>query len=431
MSPNPVVPLFELNRPLTTADLGVYAPVLAVLQGNILKGHGRQAAAHLLLTFKPDRLPQAKAFVRAFATRVTSAAEQQAQARRFRERRGHGHAGNGDGELFVGFFLTAKGYRRLLTDVEARRLPSPEPYGFSSAFWGGMEAMNSRFGEDALHDPDRSEWEPAFQRDIHAMVLLAHDDMEALNRAVTTMSRDVSAIAQVSTECGRRLSKGGGSIEHFGYRDAVSQPIFFEDDLPAARASFDPSAGPSLVLARDPLGASDRSCGSYLVFRKIEQNVQAFLSARSAYARACSFSGPGADSLAGAHIVGRFEDGTARALGNTPLGAADPDNNFNYDRDPAGLGGCPLDGHVRIMNPRPQSGTVGGQRRIVRRGVPVRRSCSRVGRGASVSARPALPVLSAGHRAAVRISARGAVFDHGQDDPPPREVERARSDRGL
>jgi deferrochelatase/peroxidase EfeB len=137
-----------------------------------------------------------------------------------------------------------------------------------------MEAMNSRFGQDALHDPDRSEWEPAFQRDIHAMVLLAHDDVEALNRAVATVSRDVSAIAQVSTECGQRLSKGGASIEHFGYRDAVSQPIFFEDDLPPARASFDPSAGPSLVLARDPLGASDRSCGSYLVFRKIDQEEE-------------------------------------------------------------------------------------------------------------------------------------------------------------
>ena len=78
-------PLFELDRPLTTADLTTYETELSQLQANILKPHTRKAAVHLFLTFKPDKHNEAGEFLR--QTVVTSAAEQAAQ----RQRRSESH----------------------------------------------------------------------------------------------------------------------------------------------------------------------------------------------------------------------------------------------------------------------------------------------------------------------------------------------------
>ena len=49
------VPLFLLGRPLGAADIRRYDRELAVLQGNILKSHGREATASVFLTFKPGK----------------------------------------------------------------------------------------------------------------------------------------------------------------------------------------------------------------------------------------------------------------------------------------------------------------------------------------------------------------------------------------
>ncbi len=72
------------------------------------------------------------------------------------------------------------------------------------------------------------------------------------------------------------------SIEHFGYTDSLSQPLFFQSDLEWERQQgerthvWDPGAGPDLVLVPDPYGREGCDSGSYLVFRKLEQHVRAF-----------------------------------------------------------------------------------------------------------------------------------------------------------
>src|SRR5262245_45623460 len=107
----------------------------------------------------------------------------------------------------------------------------------------------------------------------------------------------------------------GQSIEHFGYVDGRSQPLFFATDVISERQAsgvqrWDPSAPLSLALVADPYTESDEDClGSYLVFRKLEQNVCGFREREAQLAQWLGLKGS-AVQRAGALIMGRFRDGT-------------------------------------------------------------------------------------------------------------------------
>src|SRR5437660_412439 len=146
--------LFELDRPLARSAFTSHGPELKRLQGNILKGHARDAEVHLFLTFKPRKRNEAKQFLREFAGKCTSAAGQREQTRRFQR--------SGRSEMFVAVCLSAKGYRYLGLSTA----------GFSKEFRDGMRDARAR-----LADPPPSRWERQFWKDLHVMVLLAHDNI--------------------------------------------------------------------------------------------------------------------------------------------------------------------------------------------------------------------------------------------------------------
>jgi len=64
---------------------------------------------------------------------------------------------------------------------------------------------------------------------------------------------------------------------------------------------WDPATGPAQVLVSDPFGGPD-ACGSYFVFRKLEQNVKAFKTREQDLATAMGLTGD-ARELAGALVV--------------------------------------------------------------------------------------------------------------------------------
>jgi Dyp-type peroxidase family len=355
--PQKIPPLFELDRPLPRDVFAARGQELKRLQGNILKGHGRDAQVHLFLTFKPRRRDEAKQFLLEFATKVTSAAEQREQTRRFR--RSH------KSELFAAVCLSAKGYRYL-------GLPTA---GFSAEFRKGMKHPHTR---TRLADPPVSRWEPHFQKDLHVMMLLAHDNIQELIRQLALIRNQASGFADITSELGIKMCDDAGrTIEHFGYVDGRSQPVFFREDVKKDSLNgrlpkqWDPSAGPSLVLMKDPLGRSAADCGTYYVFRKLEQNVKGFWKQVADLADRLQLKGL-SRCLAGALVVGRFQDGTPVALHNQFLGK--PSNDFVYTHaDPDG-NRCPFAAHIRKMNPR---GDTNGQSleeqrssRLVRRGMP-------------------------------------------------------------
>lgn len=349
--------LFQISEPLSAADLATYRSALSNLQGNILKSHGRDYALHIFVTFKPRQQVKARHFLSEFASRVVSAAAQQAQADEFKN--------TGKSELFATVSLSANGYEYL--GFSANDLK-----GFSQEFRRGMQKAD-------LNDPAPNRWEPKFRKPIHAMVILAHDDANELNREMDLLRQQVRHFADISSELGKAIHcnelgktiRNGTDdvIEHFGYRDGVSQPVFFQSDLPKKNKQWDPSAGPSLVLVSDPLVRSRDASGSYLVFRKLEQNVKKFRACEADLANSLKLPEENR-ALAGAMIIGRFQDGTPVALHKKPPRREEEEeeeNDFVYERvDPAG-NRCPFFAHIRKANPR--TGDADRDRRIARRGI--------------------------------------------------------------
>jgi Dyp-type peroxidase family len=176
--------------------------------------------------------------------------------------------------------------------------------------------------------------------------------------------------------------------EHFGFLDGVAQPRLAGIDLPDTPPMGTPRrmrwqslpVGEFVVGHRDAEGvlvpvpaAGWATNGSYLVLRKLHQDVAAFRSLVGEAGRHF----PGGPELLAAKIVGRWPDGTPLALSPDapdPALADDPAriNDFRFSDDPDGLR-CPLGAHVRRANPRDGAG-IGGvmttRHRILRRGVP-------------------------------------------------------------
>jgi Dyp-type peroxidase family len=260
----------------------------------------------------------------------------------------------------MSFFLSASGYTYL--DFAA---PQDSPSSREQSFIRGMKRSRS-----ILNDPPPEQWDDGYRQDIHAMVLLADDDELFLRRKARRLLEEVKAHADIcAIEWGRVMRNAQGyAVEHFGFVDGRSQPLFFQSDLEWKRQTgdgtkvWDPGAGPDLVLVPDPHGRPQYDSGSYLVFRKLEQNVRGFKTYEKKLAEALDLTGEDA-KRAGALIMGRFEDGTPVVLQRT-AGRSDPvPNNFTYADDLEGLK-CPFQAHVRKVNPR-RAGTP----RIVRRGI--------------------------------------------------------------
>jgi Dyp-type peroxidase family len=344
--------------------------MFANLQCNILKSHGRDCAVHIFLKFtaQPN---QVKAWIKNFsATHVTSAQEQYRQTKEFKR--------NGTpGGLVGSFFLAAKGYKYLGFDVD--RFDDND-----ETFREGMKHKDfdllGRIADRNNKDPEPGQWEAGFRDDIHAMILLARDDHDALKIEAENVMAAVASVATVLTaEYGEVLRNDtlqangkGQPIEHFGYVDGRSNPAFLKEDVEKEEAAgtdqWDPSAHLKLVLIADPHTNADDSFGSYFVFRKLEQNVEGF---NLGVADLASKLGV-APKLSGAMCVGRFKDGTPLTLqGTDGLGAV---NNFEYKSNDKSGDKCPAHGHVRKVNPRGTTPFTSlnneRNRRIVRRGIP-------------------------------------------------------------
>lgn len=325
-----------------------YQTLLEDLQGNILKGHGRKHSVHLFVRFKPNQVEAAKAWIQGFAVSVTSAKKQADEAAQFRRNKI-------PGDTFINFFLTCKGYEYL--EIPPFKIPTDQ------AFRTGMKDDSVK---GLLGDPEVSTWDISLQEEIHGLIILADDQLVSLLQTVNQLSQVLFQVAEiVHREDGFVLrNKVREPIEHFGFADGISQPLFLKQDVLKAKISdcgftrWDPRAPLNLLLVKDPNGHTEDSYGSYLVYRKLEQDVEAFRQAQTALAEKLGVD----EGLAGAYMVGRFADGTPVTLADRP--AATPTNNFNYSDDPHEFGldpqptKCPFHAHIRKTNPRGDTGRV-------------------------------------------------------------------------
>lgn len=382
------------------------AALLDGIQGNIVKGHGRDHVRLVFLEFLGSA-HDVKTALRRFVNEtpyVQSASTQLASVERY-------NLFGIPGALFSNVLLSPVGLEYL--GFAAANIPE-EPEGNPAV------PVGVRFKDGAKHastiselnDPSPGDWEPAYRETIHALIILADDEVANLTTALHDLLRFFGTDARVLTiENGDAIrNRAGDTIEHFGYIDGRSQPLFLTDDLVrefneldgedpttpgAARfSSFDPrakaTANPGapadaergLALIPDPFAPSG-NFGSLFVFRKLEQNVRAFRQQERLVAEQLGLRGDERE-LAGAYAVGRFEDGTPVAMRSSPGLSRPIPNDFGYADDPRGAK-CPFASHIRKMNPRQDIAGVFSQpgdeataraltaeersRRIVRRGI--------------------------------------------------------------
>lgn len=366
----------DLKKPASQVSIDdpAYAPVFANLQGNILKAHGRNCAWQVFIRFigPQDRIRE---WIRNdIAPNLFTAEKQYEQGRRPKDT---------DGGLVTLFFLAAPGYRHLGLDPEALR---------STPFRRGMkdrrDGLSDLIGTNNK-DPKPATWEPGFQSEIHAMVAFANDEdvTPRLGDALAALEEQLSGIAEILTvEKGKVLRRPIRStaatddfepIEHFGYFDGISQPLFTHEDIDtyyrkgrggARGVGWDPGASLDLVLVEDPFAPVPEAYGSYLVYRKLAQDYDLFQRRVAACATAL-----GTDAaLAGAMVVGRFQDGTP--VVDSKTAGADYKNDFVFDEDDEDGFRCPRHAHIRKVNPRGTTPFTSSrderERRIVRRGIP-------------------------------------------------------------
>lgn len=342
----------DINTTGIDLDDPALEPFLSDFQGNILRGHGRDHSIHIFLKFQDDTAA-VRQWISAFANMSVVSAKQQRENTKTR--------GSNSDTPFANFFLSANGYRAL----GISRTPSDRPF---------EEGMKER--ADALKDPPVSSWEATFQKDIDALIILANIREDLVKAEARKVIDSLVGVADVAgSEFGKAIIGNGKHVEHFGFVDGISQPLFTKDDIERAETlgstNFDPSAPLSLVLVKDPNGVSDDSYGSFLTYRKLAEDKKGWDDEVVALAGKLGIS----PDLAGAYAMGRFQDGTPVMLSDKPLGKKEPDNDFNYDGDMEGSR-CPFHAHVRKANPRGDTVRLFAkdpkeerEHRIVRRGI--------------------------------------------------------------
>ena len=221
--------------------------LLSDLQGNILQPHRRRNAVHLMISFGTDssRLPA----IRTWFSCLASTSIRNAWTEHFEK--------EPKASPFCSLLLTAKGYRILGEEAPV-----------NTAFRAGMLARGP-----VLNDPPAERWEMEYREGgIDAMLILADDNgVRLAYNVVADRHAAISAGCSVlALENSCQLRRHGRDIEHFGFVDGISQPEFFCDQSSDA-ARWSSSASLDLVLEEEP----DHSghFGSYMVFRKLEQNV--------------------------------------------------------------------------------------------------------------------------------------------------------------
>jgi len=310
--------------------------------------------------------------------------------------------------------------------LKALQLSEPTLASFPEAFKQGMAARAERLGDIGPSAPEN--WEGVLGLDcVHGYFTGGYlvdgddqaisedsrrrlrDDVSAFNdstgtngwgetlRTIMTLLCLPLGIEVLHVELGEdpylldgkgRAVRAPYRMEHFGFRDGISQPFVdmnLGDPLPGGgtpgrNGTWTPVAHGEIYLSEPdedgnehhlPVHKLLRDGSTFLVFRKLEQDVAAF----RAYLASQRPNDRVAQDRLAAQFVGRWPNGTPltvapdaqRDLGSDSDGLL---NDFRYAVDDPNGRRCPLGSHVRRSNPRDIGGTNDVRRhRILRRGM--------------------------------------------------------------
>ena len=325
--------------------------------------------------------------------------------------------------------------------LAALELPLESLNSFSTEFSMGMKKRKDITGDVGPSSPEH--WDPVWHSDlkdkaVHVLLTLNAVTREFLEAQYKSVCNQIAASAGAVTLLDGHKGPSDSLLpyqeahiifenglptpkEHFGYTDGIGDPYFegiqdartrvegrgkqmsdgtwqplatgefLHGHLDEAR-EYPPAAAP-ILLSRN---------GTYLVYRKLHQNVASF----DALLKSEGAAYPGGAELMAAKFVGRWRNNGA-PLVNAPdaeskkrwdaeYAKATPDqrdamlSDFTYDEDMSGAR-CPMSGHMRRVNPRASlelkaglcpgefvknsgafdtPGALANRRRILRRGLP-------------------------------------------------------------
>ena len=303
--------------------------------------------------------------------------------------------------------------------LKALGLPEEALETFPDEFRDGMSTRADILGDDGESAPES--WEfggpsgPAAQAELHLLLML-YGTTEAEVSALLESHRarlEAAGLRELHVQrAARRRDDGGHVIEHFGFRDGISQPQLegFTDPKhaapdhggpikpgeiilgytneyaevpgsPAVPASLDGSG--SLPAGREAGWKELGKNGSYLVLRKLRQDVEAFEHFLETHKEmAVGETEEHKKQWLAAKLMGRWPNGAPLRPGEdappapSSTGMAGIDNSFGFAaKDQEGYG-CPVASHVRRANPRDAlppnaelSRQVSRRHRILRRGI--------------------------------------------------------------
>ena len=266
---------------------------------------------------------------------------------------------------------------------------------FAPAFRQGMRDRAELLGDDGPSAPQH--WDDVWQEEgVHIFVFInaVSDEvrqeryrwLEGRVPQGVALLPDFQDVAVLLGEDGAPSAK-----EHFGYTDGIGQPSFegLAGDNPPGRGKvvsgggwaplktgeflfgYEDEGNETVAGPQPPAFAKN---GTYLVYRKLHQNVKSFRD----YLDSTGKLYPGGREMLAAKLVGRWRNGTPLELApeqpwpDDQLQANPRINDFVYSGDPDGLR-CPIGAHLRRANPRDSMGFKGlraNRRRVIRRGLP-------------------------------------------------------------
>lgn len=306
-------------------------------------------------------------------------------------------------------------------------LPGPDSaHGLASfplAFMAGMKRRATILGDA----PDWGAAGLAAYDDADVCLILATETPQQLAAAIAAAGTIATIAHQVITSpSGNGPNPGSLETDHFGFKDGISQPVIRHTGDWRRRPATDHMAAGEILLGHpsnqgytapplrlesghDPLGLLPAAAepqrpypdftpddppafrdfgrnGSFLVVRRLAQNVEGFAQGTAAAAadlnQRCPHLAPSIGQTidgewVAAKIIGRWKDGTPLIDRAGPTGQGSDRNDFSFaHEDPQGLA-CPLGSHIRRANPRdgldrndPESQATINRHRLVRRGRP-------------------------------------------------------------
>lgn len=338
------------------------------IQGFVLRGYNFPFARYLFLRVSQD---SGQAFLRLLVGQITT-------GRRW---------DSGKPQTTVNIAFTYKG-------LLALKLPTVSLLSFPPEFVQGMKERGAILCD--VGQNSSAHWDPMWNEGpIHIWLGVYSLRRESLARKCeelkSLMQETKGVIVVGSQDCAALIDNGHPTTkEHFGYTDGFSNP----DYLGIARHTMPGQGkmGPSgewgpLSTGELLLGYPDETGelptapvpnllgknGTFMVYRKLHQNVRTF---REYLDKMGRLYGGGKEKLA-SKFIGRWRDGTPLAVSPDhpdPSIVMNPhrSTNFKYGADLDGCR-CPIGAHIRRANPRDAAGFNGrlvNRRRISRRGMP-------------------------------------------------------------